>query len=235
MGDVSFNLGVIDANKIKMIKKIQDSLAVAKVKKAETGYFDNGHDIRKWGYIYEELSKGEIEDLLTFNTKRRSWKLPFKIDSTNNTLYCLLSKNNLDIKQKGKSKVIHYVSAISSVYNHDFENKLSEDQKKEVQLKMDLGFDKEDAEKICEEMLGELAWSINQFCVITLDIVRYELIGVQANILNQSFDILYTEDWSRHIRMSSSDENDAEQRVPESTQHDMKVQLKSHRRKEQQE
>lgn len=232
---MTFNLGVSNKDKVKLIKKIQDSLAVAKLKKEETIYFDNGHEIRKWGYIYEELSKGEIGELLAFNTKRQSWKLPFRIDPATNTLYCLISKSNLDIKQKGKSKVIHYISAGSSVYNRDFEAKLSEDQKKELQLTLDLGFDNQEAEKICEEMFGDLAWEIDQLCVVTLDIIQYELHGVQANILNQSFDILYTEDWSQYIKQSSLDDNDAEQSIPESTQHDMKVQLKSHCRKEKKE
>jgi len=146
-----------------------------------------------------------------------------------------LSKQNLKIKQKKKTKIMHYVSAISAVVNENFEDKLSEDQKREIQLMLDLEIDNKKAKQIYEEMLGGVTCEIEQFCVLTLDFVRYELIGIEANILNENFDVLYSEDWSSLIKVSSMDENDLGRREQEAQQHDVKTPLKSKSKKEQQE
>ncbi|MBE1554843.1 DUF5986 family protein [Sporosarcina limicola] len=231
---MGFKLSQDTESKISIIRSIQDGIEIAKAKKEETEPFDNGHGIRKWGYLYQSFSESEIEELLLFITKRQSWKLPFMIAPLDKTLYCLLSKQNLEIKQKKKTKIMHYVSAISAVVNENFEDKLSEDQKREIQLMLDLEIDNKKAKQIYEEMLGEVTCEIEQFCVLTLDFVRYELIGIEANILNENFDVLYSEDWSSLIKVSSMDENDLGRREQEAQQHDVKTPLK-HKRKKQQE
>gem|GEM_PF-4345198 len=229
---MSFQLNVSDGNKVGIIKEIQDSLVIAQEKREETDFFDNGHGIRKWGYIYKNLSEAEMEELLPFNTRRQGWKLSFRFDPLNKTLFCLLSKNNLETKQKQKSDVMHYVSAISEVVNVNFEDKLSDEQKQEIQLALALELDNEQAKKIYQEMLGDINFEIEQFCVLSLDIVNYELTGVTANILNGNFEILYNEDWSAHIKVSSMDDNDSEKRAQESQQHDMNVKVKVKSKKE---
>lgn len=235
MCDLGFELSLSTESKLSIIRSIQDGIEVAKVKKEETDPFDNGHGIRKWGYLYQGFSDSEIEELLLFITNRQSWKIPFMIAPLDKTLYCILSKKNLEIKQKNKTKVMHYVSALSTVINKDFERKLNENQKGAIQLKLDLEIDNNEAKQIFKEMLGEVTCEIEQFCVLTLEFVRYELIGIEANILNENFDVLYSEDWSSLIKVSPMDENDLGRREQEAQQHDVKTPLKSKNKKEQQE
>jgi hypothetical protein len=232
---MSFNLNVSDNNIVAIINAIQDSLIVGKEKKDETHLFDNGHGIRKWGYIYEHMYEKEIEGFVSIFTERSGWKLALKFDPLNKTLFSLLSVNNLEIKQKQKSDVLHYISALSSVFNTNFEEKLSDEQKQEMQLSLNLDHDSKQAEEICVKMLGDLNVEVEQFCVLTLDIVNYELVGIYANVLNENFDVLYTEDWSNNIQISSIADDYTEHQAQETQQHDMQVTLKRQHKKKQNE
>lgn len=220
-----FKLGLSKANKLITIKSVQRALEHVKLKRLETGDFSNGHGIAKWSNLYYEWHHAELENTLSILATRNGWPTSMRIDSTDGTLYGFLSQKNFDLKTKRLPSNMHYVSALSYIFNRNFipiqnKNRMS------IQGSLKIGYDEELALRIQKEMIGMNAESINQFCLILLDISRYELIAIKAVIVNENFDILHEEDWSHLIQISHNEDHEPTTSSQETKQHDLKTPLK---------
>lgn len=224
----------IDGDSIRqIIQRVQASLSKASDRLTNDFGFNNGHGMAKWSFIYSHQLGNDAEELVSFKTKRNGWKVTGLVDTTSKTLFFFLSQKNLEARQKKKikSKVMHYISAISGVCNADFEEKLDWNQRRAIQLTWGLDFDEDEARQICKEILQSCPCEIEQFCVISLDMRGYELKSVKANILNENLDALYEEDWSDFITVASNDDSDKDDKQQEQEQHDMTVSLKRKKKK----
>ncbi|MEK5100941.1 DUF5986 family protein [Cytobacillus sp. FSL M8-0252] len=224
----------IDEERIKqIIRRVQLSLNKASNRLENDYGINNGHGMAKWSFIYSHQIGGHADEIFSFITNRRGWKVTGLVDIENKTLFFFLSQKNLEDRQNGKiqSKAMYYISALSGIINEDFESELDENQRRAIQLSWGLDFDEEEARQIYNEMLSACPCEIERFCVISLDMVRYELNSVKANVLNANFDVLYDEDWSNYITVPSNDDIEEESRQQEQQQHDMAVPLKRKQKK----
>lgn len=222
---IEFKLGLSKENKLTTIKSVQLALEKAKLKRLETGPFFNGHGIAKWSNLYHEWHHTKLENTLAILATRSGWPTSMRIDNTDGTLYGFLSQQNFDIKSKILPSNMHYVSALSYTFNRNFIPS-QKGKKLCIQESFNIGFDKKLALSIKNEMISMQAELIKQFCVILLDISRYELFAIKAVVLNENFDILHEEDWSHLIQISHNEDDQPATSSQETKQHDLKTPLK---------
>lgn len=101
-------------------------------------------------------------------------------------------------------------------------------QKAAIQLSLDVGVNPQ-VEKVINSIFEEIDFDIQQvekFVLLVADFAHNEVVDLQAMIINENFDVLYSEDWSKHIIISTQDENDIASKLEESPQHGMKLNLR---------
>lgn len=214
-----------------LINSINNGLDRAKESADETEGFKNGLGMGKYRYIYHSMMNLVPEGLIPIKLNINSWEYTVYYHPTSLTMFGLISKSNFESKQSDPPEVLHYMAAKSEFFNvqqNIFENLLNEMQKAAIQLSLDVGVNPQ-VEKVINSIFEEIDFDIQQvekFVLLVADFAHNEVVDLQAMIINENFDVLYSEDWSKHIIISTQDENDIASKLEESPQHGMKLNLR---------
>lgn len=215
----------------EILSAVNNGLAQAKESADQTEDFDNGVGMEKYRRIYQNMRNASVDGIIPIKFNVNSWKYTGYYHIETSTLFGLISKLNFESKSKQLSNPLYYMAAKSEFFNviqNDFEHNLSESQKSELQLSLNLEVDSE-IDKVVHSIFknSELDRNnVEKFVLLVFDFVGYEVVDLQAKVINGNFDILYSEDWSHHIIISTQDENDFERKQQESPQHSMKLNLR---------
>lgn len=214
-----------------LISTFNNGLDRAKDSADETKGFKNGLGMGKYRYIYHSMMNVVPVGLIPIKLNINSWEYAVYYHPSTLTMFGLISKPNFDAKRSDLPEILHYMAAKSEFFNvqqNTFENLLDESQKAEIQLSLELEVNPQ-VEKVMNSIFEDIDFDLKQvekFVLLVADFSHNELVDLQAMIINEKFDILYFEDWSEHIIISTQDENDMASKLKESPQHGMKLNLR---------
>lgn len=214
-----------------MISVFNNGLARAKDSAAETEGFRNATGMGKYRYIYHSMLKTNIDGLMSIKLKIKSWDFTVYYHQETSTMFGLMSKTNFELKRNNPPEILHYMAANSEFFNvieNDFESLLDESQKVDLQLSFEVDQNPQ-VEEIIDSIYGGVDFdltTVKKFILLVADFVHDEVVDLQAVVINENFDILYGEDWSKHIVISAQDENDMANKHEESPQHRMNLNLR---------
>lgn len=215
-----------------IIDIFNNSLARAKSSADETEGFRNAISMEKYRYIYHSMSNQLIEGLTPLKLKINSWDFTVYFHNETSSLIGLISKANFESKRNNQTEILHYMAVQSeyfNIYQNDFEERLEDSQKRDLQLALKIEDDNPQVEKVMKSIYGGIDFDltmVKQFALLVADFVHYEVVDLQAVVINENFDILYEEDWSKHIIISTNDDNDVDNKQGESLQHTMKLNIR---------
>lgn len=221
--------------KEKTIKELIATLNVglqrAKNSADETQSFKNGIGMGKYRYIYDSMMSTVNEDLMPIKLKYKGWDYTLYSHLISSSLMGIMSKNNFDLKSKTVTGVPHYMAVKSEYFNvqkNNFEDYLDDSQKPNLQNSFDFGEDPQ-VKKTVDDIFKNVDLDldkIDKFILLVTDFLHDEVVGLEAKIINESFDVLYSEDWSQHIMISTQDGNEDAHEHQEAPQHDIKLPLR---------
>lgn len=216
---------------IGLLNTFNHGLDRAKDSADETEGFSNGLGMGKYRYIYHSMVNIVPEGLVPLKLNINSWEYTVHYHSGSLTMFGLMSKVNFESKRSDPPEILHYMAAKSEFFNvkqNTFEKILHESQKADLQLSLDVG-ENPQVEKVMDSIFDGVDFDlekVEKFVLLVADFAHYEVVDLQAVVINEQFDVLYFEDWSKHIIISTQDENDMANKLEESPQHDMKLNLR---------
>lgn len=214
-----------------LISTLNNGLDRAKESANETKGFKNGLGMGKYRYIYHSMMEIVPIGLIPLKLSINSWEYTVYFHPLTSTMFGLISKPNFEDKRSNPPDILHYMAAKSEFFNvqqNIFENLLDESQKLAIQLSLDVG-ENPQVEKVMNSIFKETDFDLQQvekFVLLVADFSYNEVVDLHAMIINEKFDVLYSEDWSKHIIISTQDENDMASDFEESPQHGMKLNLR---------
>lgn len=214
-----------------LLNSFNNGLERAKNSADETEGFRNGLGMGRYRYIYHSMVNVVPVGLIPLKLNINSWEYTVYYHLESLTMFGLISKANFESKRSDPPEILHYMAAKSEFFNvkqNTFENVLHESQKTELQLSLDIG-ENPQVEKVIDSIFEGVDFDLDKvekFILLVADFAHYEVVDLKSVVINEQFDILYSEDWSKHIIISTQDENDMENKLEESPQHDMKLNLR---------
>jgi len=160
-----------------------------------TGNFTNGGS---WDIRFNRIKQAALlNDLVVLTRKRGIWTFICALDIDTGSLYIFSKEKNLDIviKNFGKNK-IHYFHAFVSLNSGplEFENQqltlfettLTEDYENKRLMEV-------------QKILGEEYPLVNQVIFVVAQEVDKKIVGVEARLFNQYFELIDKADWSMYV------------------------------------
>lgn len=228
---MAYKFGYSDEMIKSIISVLNSGLARAKNSADETDGFNNATGMGKYRYIYHSMLNKMYDNLTPIKLKINSWDFTTYFHHESSSLMGIISKANFELKRNNLPDILHYMAANSEFFNviqNNFENLLDESQKANLQLYFKID-DNPQVEKVIQAIYHDVNLDLSivkKFVLLVADFAHYEVVDLQAVVINEKFDILYGEDWSKHIIISSQDENDMDNKRKESPQHTMNLNLR---------
>lgn len=228
---MKYQFGFSDKMIKELINTFNNGLDRAKQSADETEGFKNGLGMGKYRYIYHSMLHFVPEGLVPLKLNINSWEYTVYCHENSLSMIGLISKSNFDTKRSNPPEILHYMAAKSEFFNvkqNTFENILDESQKSDLQLSLNVG-ENPQLEKVMNSIFEGVDFDlekVEKFVLLVADFAHDEIVDLQAMIINENFDILYSEDWSKHIVISTQDENDMASKQDESPQHGINLNLR---------